>query len=105
MDAPVTAKAAILQALVDGEAFGLEIIQRVNQRTVGRLHLGQGSLYPALRALENEGLVRSREADPLPERGGRPRRYYRLTAAGARALRETRVVVRNLFGFVEELAH
>lgn len=100
MDAPISAKAAILQALVQGEAFGLEIIQRVNERTSGGLQLGQGSVYPALRDLEREGLVKSWEADPLPERGGRPRRYYKLTGEGSRALREARAVVQDLFGLV-----
>ena len=97
MDAPVTAKAAILEALVQGETFGLELIKRVEERTNGKLRLGQGSVYPALRELEREGLVKSWEGDQMPERGGRPRRYYKLTAAGGRALRETRTIVRSLF--------
>lgn len=102
MDAPVTAKAALLQALADGEGFGLELVSRVRERTAGKLELGSGSVYPALRELEREGLVASREADPLPERGGRPRRYYKLTAEGVRALRETRAVVRGLFELVPQ---
>ncbi len=102
MDAPVTAKAALLQSLADGEGFGLELVSRVNERTGGRLQLGSGSVYPALRELEREGLVVSREADPLPERGGRPRRYYKLTAEGSRALRETRAIVRGLFELVPQ---
>ena len=73
MDSPVTAKVAILQALVRGEAYGLEIAGRIEALTDGRVRLGAGSLYPALRELEREGLLLSYEADPAPERGGRPR--------------------------------
>ncbi len=59
---------------------------------------GQGSVYPALRDLEDEGLLESYEGDPLPERGGRPRRYYKLTALGATAAMAHRDVVLALFG-------
>jgi len=97
MDTPVTAKAALLQALIPGEAYGLELIERVKERTKGKIVLGQGSAYPALRELEREGLVKSYESQPLPERGGRPRIYYKLTAAGAKAATEHREAVGGLF--------
>ena len=98
MDAPVTAKAALLRALVSGPGFGLELIDRVKTLTEGKLVLGQGSVYPALRDLEAEGLLDSYEGDPLPERGGRPRRYYRLTKKGAKAAVEHRETIGGLFG-------
>src|SRR4051794_9313104 len=82
MDVPVSARTAILLALVPREGFGLELIERVSERTKGAVKLGQGSVYPLLRDLEDDGLVRSYEADPTPERGGRPRRYYELTGEG-----------------------
>ena len=93
MDVPVSARAAVLLALVRGKGFGLELIERVSERTKGAVKLGQGSVYPLLRGLEDEGLVRSFETDPLPERGGRPRRYYELTALGKRAAIEQRTVM------------
>lgn len=95
---PVTAKAAILQALIKSPAFGLEIIDRVTERTDGAVKLRHGSVYPALRSLEDEGLLESYEGEPIPERGGRPRRYYKLTAEGARAAMEQQAAVRGLFG-------
>lgn len=100
MDQPVTAKAALLQALIQGEGYGLELIDRVEQRTEGKVRLHQGSVYPALRGLEREGLVESYEGPLLPERGGRPRRYYRLTAQGSKAALEQRRAVGGLFGAV-----
>jgi PadR family transcriptional regulator PadR len=97
MEPPLTAKAALLQALVSGDGFGLELIERVKERTNGEIALHQGSVYPALRALEREGLVESYEGEIVPERGGRPRRYYYLTAEGAQAAMGQREVIRNLF--------
>lgn len=84
-DIPVTARAALLQALLDGPGYGLELTERIAARTNGRVALRDGSVYPALRAMEREGLLRSWESAPLPDRGGRPRRYYELTAEGRRA--------------------
>ncbi|MGK4001116.1 PadR family transcriptional regulator [Sorangium sp. So ce1036] len=100
MDAPVTAKAALLQALISGPGYGLDLIERVKAQTKGKLSLGQGSVYPALRELEREGLVESYEADPTPERGGRPRRYYKLNALGAKVAMEHREVALGLFAEV-----
>jgi PadR family transcriptional regulator, regulatory protein PadR len=100
-DNPITAKAALLQALIKGEGYGLDLIERVKDRTKGKIVLGQGSVYPALRELEREGLVESYEGEPLPERGGRPRRYYKLTAEGKKAAMEQSQIVFGLFVPVE----
>jgi PadR family transcriptional regulator PadR len=84
----IDTKVALLQALIQGESYGLEIIERVKKATAGRTKLLQGRVYPALRELEAEGLLESHEGEQLPERGGRPRKYYRLTAEGRRVARE-----------------
>lgn len=88
MDTPLSARTAILSVLMHDKGFGLEIIEKVQARTAGKIVLDEGSVYPALKALEREGLVRSFEGEPLPERGGRPRRYYELTGEGRRAALE-----------------
>jgi PadR family transcriptional regulator PadR len=51
-----------------------------------------------LRELEAEGLLESWEGESLPERGGRPRRYYRLTGAGIAEAAATRAAVGEFFG-------
>jgi PadR family transcriptional regulator, regulatory protein PadR len=66
--------AAILAALVPGRGFGLELIDRVRERTNGAIKLNEGTVYPTLKAMEREGLLRSFDGEPVPERGGRPRR-------------------------------
>lgn len=83
MPSPLSARAALLQVL-DDPGHGLELIRRVGERTAGGISLRQGSVYPALRRLEREGLVRSWMGRPAPG-GGRPRRYYELTPAGVKA--------------------
>ena len=96
MQSPLSARAALLQVL-DYPAHGLELIRRVEQRTGGTIHLRQGSVYPALRQLERQGLVRSWEGRSR-KGGGRPRRYFELTVAGVKAARAVKQVVS---GFVK----
>lgn len=103
MDNPLTSRAALLAALVgckDHTGYGLELIELVAERTKGAIKLSQPTVYPELRNMERDGLVRSFEADPLPERGGRPRIYYKLTADGLRAAREIGKSLAPLFAGV-----
>ena len=94
-------KDAILEVLIRGEAYGLEVARRIADRTDGTTQLRPGRLYPMLRSLEQEGLVESRRGEPDPRRGGRPRVYYKLTAEGARRATTTRDRVVAFFGAVE----
>jgi PadR family transcriptional regulator PadR len=88
---------ALLQALIQGESYGLEVIDRVREMTRGEVKLLQGRVYPALRELEAEGLLESYNGDPVPERGGRPRRYYKLTAEGRRVACDQAHAISGLF--------
>ena len=56
-----------------------------------------GAIHTALQRLEDKGLLVSRMGDPLPIRGGRARRYFRLTAAGAAALEHARTAAQRLW--------
>src|SRR5262245_5552715 len=93
----VDTKSALLQALLEGEGYGLELIERVRSRTGGAVNLLQGRVYPALRELEDDGLLRSWEGEAVPERGGKPRRYYELTVAGKRTAFSDRKAACALF--------
>lgn len=73
-------------ARLKGEAYGLAIRRDLAART-GRDY-SVGALYTTLQRLEDKGLLTSRHSEPLPVRGGRSRRHFALTGAGARALRE-----------------
>ena len=58
-------------------------------RCTGR-DVSRGSIYITLDRLETKGYLRSRLADPTPERGGRAKRYYELRPRAVDALRESR---------------
>jgi PadR family transcriptional regulator, regulatory protein PadR len=45
-----------------------------------------GALYTTLDRLEEKGLVRSRLGEPTPQRGGRAKRYFTVTARGVEAV-------------------
>jgi PadR family transcriptional regulator PadR len=97
----ISTRMALLQALIRGPSYGLELVERVRTMTDGSLELKQATLYPTLHDLEEEGFVESYDDNTGAERrGGRPRRYYRLTADGARAAMEDRRVAAGLFGMV-----
>ena len=73
---------AVLQALSDGHRYGFDVIDRTG--------LPSGTVYPALAGLTRKGYATSRWEDGGVAQGeGRPRRrYYEVTAEGARALAE-----------------
>jgi PadR family transcriptional regulator, regulatory protein PadR len=66
------------------DAYGVPIRQEIVGCT-GR-DASPGAIYTTLERLEDKGLVRSRFGDPTPERGGRAKRYFRLTVPGRQAL-------------------
>ena len=66
------------------EAYGMTIRRELAERT-GR-EVASGAIYTALARLETRGYVRSRLGDPTPERGGRAKRFYRVLAAGEKAV-------------------
>lgn len=76
-------KLAVLAALRPGEAYGYELVERLQQ--VRGLELTESTVYPALARLSRDGSVATRTA-PSPH--GPPRRYYRLTDLGRKKLAE-----------------
>jgi len=76
----------ILLALADRDLHGYGIMADVLERTDGRLRLWPGILYGSLKRLSDTGLVE--EVDPPRDapRDRMSRRFYRLTAAGRKAL-------------------
>ncbi len=73
----------VLKTLSLAPLHGWGISQRVQQLSNGVLEMNQGSLYPALQRLEKQGLITSEWGT---SDNNRQARYYRLTAAGKRAL-------------------
>ena len=82
----------ILEALIREPSHGYRIAQRIKQRSRGVLDFKEGTLYPALHKLENDGLVESYDGVEK----GRPRRYYRITKSGRATLVKDRAEWREL---------
>ena len=79
--------AALLAVVrLDDEAYGLAVRHDLAERS-GRDY-SVGAIYTTLQRLEDKGLLASRASAPLPVRGGRSRRVFRVTGAGARAIRD-----------------
>jgi transcriptional regulator len=82
----------ILEALENEESHGYRIASRIKERSDGVLDFKEGTLYPALHKLENEGLVESFEG----VENGRTRRSYRITPEGRGTLAKDRAEWREL---------
>jgi len=78
---------AVLMAIahLQGEGYGASILGEIEQRT--KRNVSRGAIYITLDRLSQKRLVSSTLGESLPQRGGRPRRTFRLTASGQRALR------------------
>ncbi len=83
---PLELAALLAVTRLADDAYGLAVRRDLTERT-GRDY-SVGAVYTTLQRLEDKGFVTSRASDPLPVRGGRSRRHFTLTGAGARALRE-----------------
>lgn len=66
------------------EAYGVSIREEIASRT--DRDPAPGALYTTLDRLEAKQLVTSRFGDPTPERGGRSKRFFTVTAAGIKAV-------------------
>jgi DNA-binding PadR family transcriptional regulator len=83
------------------EAYGVPISSEL-ERNRGR-SVSVGSVYAALERLEAKGLIVSDLGDPTPERGGKAKRYFRITKEGLRQVHETRRVLTRMWQVLPEL--
>jgi len=81
------------------DAYAVPIVEEIEART-GR-SASRSSVYLTLRRLEEGGLVTSEMGDPLPERGGKARRYVRLLPEGRRLVRETQAGLQAMWDGLE----
>jgi DNA-binding PadR family transcriptional regulator len=92
-----TISAIILKMLSDQERmYGYEMAQRVKELSEGKILLKDGSLYPALQKMTNDGLLSFKEENF----GGRIRKYYYITKKGQK---EKSVYVAELKNFISTL--
>ena len=76
------------------EAYGVTVRQEIEART-GR-EVSIGAVYATLDRLEGKGYVQSHAGDPTPERGGRSKRFFRVTGKGAAAVNRTQRALQSM---------
>lgn len=81
------------------EAYGVPIRAEIEGRA-GRA-VSMAAVYAALDRMRKNGLIESQMSEPLPERGGRARKFFRLTPAGAAALEEAREAMARMWDGIE----
>lgn len=75
-------------------AYGVTVRQEIEART-GR-EVSIGAIYATLGRLEAKGYVKSHLGDPTPERGGRSKRFFRVTAKGMLSVNRSQRALRSM---------
>lgn len=83
-------------------AYAVPIRREIAMRT--RREPARGAVYVTLDRLEDKGYLESWLGEPAAERGGRPRRYYRVRPAGVRALEQQWTALRRMWEGLEPKA-
>ena len=82
-------------------AYGVAI--RAEIEACARRKTSPGALYTTLERLEQKGLLSARSGEPTPERGGRAKRFYKLTRDGRARLVRAQAAFRRLLAGVDLL--
>lgn len=69
----------VLSVLAQGDSYGYDILQKVKELSGGRIKWNEGSIYPVLKKMEAQGMIKSYWR---MEENERPRKYYNLLDAG-----------------------
>ena len=91
----------LLTILEKAPLYGFAIIQEARERTGGYFEFKEGSLYPALHRLEQEGLLGGQMGET--GRNGKPRKYYAITDRGRLLLEAKRTEFSAFTGAVQRL--
>jgi DNA-binding PadR family transcriptional regulator len=83
------------------DAYGVPICREIEEQA-GR-EVAVGSVYATLERLEEKGFVSSELGKPTAERGGRAKRFFRITIAGVREVRRTQRGLMNLWNGLPQL--
>jgi PadR family transcriptional regulator, regulatory protein PadR len=89
---------------LEGDAFGGAIRDEIERRSGRRI--SRGSVYITLDRLEEKGLLASTFGEATPRRGGRPKRLFRVTSAGVKAVKHSvNLLLRMHKGLEPRLGH
>ncbi|MCR9253754.1 MAG: helix-turn-helix transcriptional regulator [bacterium] len=93
----------MLSIMILGEnAYGVTIQSEIQNRM--NRNISRGALHTALTRLDEKGYIQSKQGDPTPERGGRRKRYYEVTASGISALKESKQLKQQMWELIPILS-
>jgi PadR family transcriptional regulator PadR len=75
-------------------AYGVTVRQEIESRINREVSIG--AVYATLERLETKGYVKSHRGDPTPERGGRSKRFFRVTSRGVAAVNRTQRALQSM---------
>ena len=84
------------------EAYGVAIKEEIQDRLKRKVSVG--ALQSALRRMEKKGYLKSREGEANTKRGGKPKRFFTITAYGKDALEYSKDVRTQLWNSIPEMA-
>ncbi|MDN5211250.1 helix-turn-helix transcriptional regulator [Fulvivirgaceae bacterium BMA12] len=84
------------------EAYGVSIKKEIEARL--SRNVSMGALHTALVRLEDKGYIRSYDGEPTEERAGRPKKYFEITALGAKAIAYAKDTRDELWRSIPKLA-
>lgn len=87
--------------LDEDNSYGVPIATEIEQ-TTGR-SVALASVYAALERLEDRGWIASRMGESTAQRGGRAKRYFRVTTKGVRRVREAKGALVKMWRGIREL--
>jgi PadR family transcriptional regulator PadR len=94
---------SVLLAIVrlQGRGYGVSIADEIERRSGKPVSFG--AVYATLDRLQKKGLISSELGEATPERGGKPKRFYRIRADGERALQEAQAMAQRMWSGVSPI--
>ena len=83
------------------DAYGVPVVEEISRRTDRKV--ARASVYVALRRLEKKALIEYELSAPTPERGGRAKKYFRLTEKGLSLVRASRQDLFSMWDGLEDV--
>ncbi len=84
------------------KAYGVSIKKEIEARL--SRNVSMGALHSALIRLQGKGYITSYEGERTPERAGRPRKYFQISALGKKAIAYTRETREHMWQAIPKLA-
>ena len=88
--------------LLYDEAYGVAIKDDIEARANRKVSVG--ALQSALRRMEKKGYLDSRVGDANAQRGGKPKRFFKITAFGKKALEQSKDLRNELWNSIPKVA-